>query len=137
LLAFGTPVERLLGPRRLLLLYAVSGMFGIALNGFIDGAVGGNWTGVYLGASGAVSGLFGAILMMLFGPRPGDEMQRGLYARRRRSLLPLVQVVAVIVAFNVLTGIVGLPGMAGGIAWIAHLGGLAAGIALFPLLARR
>ncbi len=136
LLAFGTPVERILGPRRLLLLYAVSGMFGIALNGVFDGFLGGGWTGIYLGASGAVSGLFGAILMVLFGPRPGDRFQEGVYARRR-SLMPLVQVVGIVVAFNVLTGVIGLPGVEGGIAWVAHLGGLAAGMALFPLLSRR
>ncbi len=129
LIAFGPPVEHRLGPARFLVLYLVAGLFGIALDGVLSGL--GNQ--FYLGASGAVTGLFGAVLVMLMqagGIRPiGDP--------RGNPLSSLVVIVLVVAALNAVIGVVGLPGFGGGdIAWIAHIGGLFAGLALFPTLDR-
>ena len=77
-----------------------------------------------VGASGGISGLFGAVLMML-------AMRGGL-----RSMLPAI---AIVVALNVGMGLWGAaPGAEGyEVAWEAHLAGLIAGLALIRPFLRR
>lgn len=130
LLAFGTPVERALGTVRFIALYVFSGMIGIGLDGFLAGAP----NDVYLGASAAVTGLFGGVLMILFGAGPDRRAIRRAGGRER--IMTLVQIVAIVVVLNVVIGLAGMPGVQGSIAWVAHLGGLGTGLALYPLLAR-
>jgi membrane associated rhomboid family serine protease len=75
-----------------------------------------------VGASGAISGLFGGVLRLM-------QSLGGL-----RRLWPLI---VLWVGASVLLGLVGFPGVAESIAWVAHIGGFAAGLLLFPLFDRR
>jgi len=117
LLAFGTAIERRLGRVRFLGLYFICmlagagaslGLFFITLEQTF-----------MVGASGAISGLFGAVLRM--------TMARAYVA------------IAVFVGLNAIIGYTGLPSMGEvrAIAWEAHIGGLLAGFLLMPLFDRK
>lgn len=109
LAAFGSGVERLLGPRRLLLLFLISGVAGAAAH-YVAYPTG---TLPVVGASGAISGLFGAILrLMAKNPSVSGGFMR---------ILP---VVLIWIAISVITGFTGMPGSGEAqVAWAAHIGG--------------
>jgi membrane associated rhomboid family serine protease len=114
LAAFGAPVERLLGVRRFVLFYLAAG----AVAGFIHVLFFSGSDDPVIGASGAISGVFGAVLMAL--------RQVG----RLSSLLP---VAGIWIALNVFFGIFGgTPGGGGEpVAWTAHIGGFVFGLVAF------
>jgi membrane associated rhomboid family serine protease len=112
LAAFGAPVERLLGVRRFLIFYLSAGVFaGLVHVLFSSGS-----PDPVIGASGAISGVFGAVLVAM---RQGGRLS---------SLLP---VAGVWIALNVFFGLVGgTPGSGGApVAWTAHIGGFVYGLA--------
>lgn len=111
LAAFGAPVERLLGVRRFLLFYLSAGV----VAGFIHVLFFPGSVDPVVGASGAISGVFGAVLMAM------------RQAGRLSSLLP---VAGVWIALNVFFGVFGgTPGSGGEpVAWTAHIGGFVYGL---------
>src|SRR5579872_1593204 len=111
LAAFGAPVERLLGIVRFLVFYLSAGI----VAGLVQVLSSPDSTDVVIGASGAISGVFGAVLMLL--------RQSG----RLSSLLP---VAGVWIALNVFFGIFGGTPGAGGepVAWVAHVAGFVYGL---------
>ena len=122
-LAFGAPVARLLGPRgwgslSFALFYLVCGVFAglgyAALNPHSAEAV--------VGASGVVSGLFGAASRLI-------EHRPGLSPFRSRTVVGFA---AAWLVTNVALGLIGIaPGIgAVQIAWQAHVAGYAAGLIL-------
>jgi membrane associated rhomboid family serine protease len=120
LAAFGAPVERLLGARRFVFFYLSAGI----VAGFVQVLLFPDSTDPVIGASGAVSGVFGAVLMLMriIGSMP--------------SLLP---VAGIWIALNVFFGIFGGTPGAGGeqIAWAAHVGGFVYGLIAFGFFAPR
>ena len=111
LAAFGAPVERILGPRRFVAFYLSAGvMAGLIHVLFYSGS-----SDPVVGASGAISGVFGAVLMLL---RASGRMS---------SLLP---VAGIWIALNVFFGIFGGTPGAGSepVAWLAHIGGFVYGL---------
>ena len=103
----GPFLETTLGRARYISLYlisAVAGQVGVLLLAQPDTI---SWYGAVVGASGAVFGLFGAVLVVL------------------RRLKGNARSFVVIIALNLVIGFV-VPG----IAWQAHVGGLVAGAAL-------
>ncbi len=132
LAAFGTPVVRRAGTMRSLLL-AVATAIGGAL---VYWASGPTSPQVMIGASGIVSGFMGAAVTFVFHRGPGEAGEPGrwpAFLRNRNALAFL----AVWFVTNAFAGLLASPlGIAagGGIAWQAHIGGLLAGLALFPLL---
>lgn len=136
LLVFGTPVARYLGTARVLLLAAISSLGGAVASLAL------HWGQpvIMIGASGAVSGLLGAAVPIMFavpstwGRRPSAPAE--LLTNRRALLFVLV-----FFAITVFSGASGWTGNSfmqdGGIAWEAHLGGFLAGLATFYLLAQR
>lgn len=117
LLAFGTEIERRLGGLRFLLLAAVcaiAGAMAVELRFLIV-----EQPVIVIGASGAVSGLFGALV-------------RGM--RSHRLLL-----VTSFLVVNIAIGMTGIPGSEGVmlVAWDAHVGGFFAGFLLYPLFRYR
>jgi len=120
LAAFGAPVERLLGVRRFIAFYLTAGLAAALVHvlSFPDSA------DPVVGASGAISGVFGAVLVLL--RRVG----------RMSSLLPIA---GVWIALNVFFGIFGGTPGAGGqpVAWTAHIGGFIYGLAAIRLFVPR
>ncbi len=116
LLAFGAGVERPIGKLRYLTIYFVSGIAGALFEALFT-APGGD--AVMVGASASISGVFGALMVIW-----------GLY-RVGSNPLGLVRMTLLWVALLAITGIAGVGAPAGTpIAWLAHIGGFIAGIAL-------
>lgn len=122
LAAFGTPVERAFGGWRTVVYYVVSGLIA-ALIHFL----------VYpqsqfplVGASGAISGLFGGTLLLMrqFNRRATDRRTNG-------ALIAIWVGITLMFAFFD----IGIGGES--VAWLAHLGGFVAGLLLFPILRPR
>ena len=100
LLVLGNPLEAAFGARKLLLVFFFSLLTGSLTSAYFASA-----TSYSVGASGAIFGLFGA--MVIVGNRIGAEV-RSIY---------------VIIGINFAIGFV-----LGGIDWKAHLGGLIGGL---------
>jgi len=115
LVAFGAGVEQRLGRWRLLAFYLLCGIIGA----FAECAIDPGSTEVMIGASAAISGLFGAILRF-------RVFRRGFW-----------MMVGIWFLANAATGIAGVGSEGAPVAWIAHIGGFVAGLALFPLFVRR
>jgi membrane associated rhomboid family serine protease len=113
LLAFGTAIERRLGRGRFIGFYGVCAL--CAAGASIALFFYSHEQTIMVGASGAISGLFGAVLRLT----------------TNRALL----VIAVFIGSNIILGYTGIPGTGEvrSIAWEAHIGGFLAGYILFPL----
>lgn len=118
--AFGTGVERLMGPRRMLVFFLLCSLAAVlaqfAVSPFAADPV--------IGASGGLSGLFAAILVLM--------QKMGMGSAGRYGIWPFV---ALWVVISVLFGMMGAPG-GGAVAWVAHLGGFAAGFLLLKPVMR-
>jgi len=135
LLAFGPPIVWRIGTARFLAFFLVCGIAAALAQ------VAADWGSdvPVVGASGAVSGLMGGTIRILFGrPRrlfPWDPPPplAPIYAR------PVLYFSAAWLIVNLVVGITGLGLMEEGqlIAWIAHMGGFIAGILLIGLFDRK
>jgi membrane associated rhomboid family serine protease len=120
LLAFGAGLERAIGGKKLLALYLASGLVGALLHLLVYP----HMQIPMIGASGAVSGLFGGILMMMY--------YSGGMGTGYRKLLPFVLIWVGMAGFF---GFFGVPGTDNPIAWTTHIGGFLGGMALYrPIL---
>ncbi|MEC9347946.1 MAG: rhomboid family intramembrane serine protease [Pseudomonadota bacterium] len=116
LLALGSFVERTVGATTFLTIFCLCTIGGALMFWAFDG-------GAMIGASGGVAGLFGTAAVLLWRRRSFDP--------RARSI---ITVVAIILALNVGMALLG----GGGVAWQAHIGGLAAGVVYgYAVLDRR
>lgn len=120
LAAFGAPVERALGPRRFVFFYLSAGIAA----GIAHVLIYSNSADPVVGASGAISGIFGAVLILL---RSGGGIT---------SLLP---VAGIWIAMNVFFGYFGGTPGAGDqpVAWAAHIAGFLYGLAAIRLFLPR
>jgi membrane associated rhomboid family serine protease len=120
LAAFGAPVERVLGVRRFILFYLSAGVVAGLVHVLLLSAS----ADPVIGASGAISGVFGAVLMLM---------------RYVGSLTSLLPVAAIWIGLNVFFGLFGgMPGSGGEqIAWTAHIGGFVYGLLVIRLFVPR
>ena len=139
LLAFGSIVARRIGPWRFLALTISSGIAGALTFLLMHPGL----LAPVVGASGAISGLMGAVMRFLFNALNGG---RGWQLREAPQQIPRMDLADAIkdrrflsttiffVGLNILAiwG-VGAPGAAGAIAWEAHLGGYFFGLLAFAL----
>lgn len=109
LYVFGTQMERILGRWWFLALYMASGIVGGAVFLMLSPAAG----GPAVGASGAIFGLFGAMIALII-PRRHTDAGRAMF----QQMIGLL-VVNLLFTFAV-----------PGIAWQAHVGGLVAGFGI-------
>jgi membrane associated rhomboid family serine protease len=123
LMAFGSALERAIGGRMTLLLFFLSGFAG-ALTHFVIYPAS---IAPLIGASGAISGLFGGVLMIMH--RQGMMGQGHGYRR-------LFLFAAVWIGISMIFGYTGMPGAGGNIAWTAHVGGFIGGMIFFHVLVR-
>jgi membrane associated rhomboid family serine protease len=111
LAAFGAPVERMLGVRRFIVFYLSAGLAAALVHvlSFPESS------DPVVGASGAISGVFGAVLMLM---------------RQVGGLTSLMPVAGVWIALNVFFGLFGGTPGAGNepVAWTAHIGGFVYGL---------
>jgi membrane associated rhomboid family serine protease len=117
LVAFGSGVERRIGGLRMLVFALVCGIAAAATHF----AVYPTSLDPVIGFSGALSGLFGGILRFI----------------ARRGGTRLWPMVAVFLVMMVVTGETGMGAEGEIVAWVAHIGGFAAGLALFGLFDRK
>ena len=127
LAAFGSPLANRLGIGRFLLFWAVTGVAAAATHyalHMVDQSP-------LIGASGAISGMMGAAAR--FGFRASRRAGRSAFdgpllpASMALRMRPVVTFLAVWMAINLVTGIVGLGEGADRIAWEAHVGDFVAG----------
>ncbi|MEM1398411.1 MAG: rhomboid family intramembrane serine protease, partial [Pseudomonadota bacterium] len=125
LLAFGSAVERAIGPRGMLTVFFVSVAAGAIAQLLLDPST----SGALMGASGGVSGCMGCFARLL--------LRSGTPRRMRRMGFNLI---GVLIAMNLAIGVFGDAIFGGAlgdaqvrIAWQAHIGGFVAGLLLGSL----
>jgi membrane associated rhomboid family serine protease len=118
LLAFGAGVERRIGGTPMVAFTLICGVMA-ALAHFV---IHPSSIEPVIGASGAISGLFGGVLRF------------HVRVPSRRGLWPLV---GLWIVMDVVSGTTGIGGDGQSIAWVAHIGGFIAGLLLFGLFDRQ
>jgi membrane associated rhomboid family serine protease len=130
LLIFGDNIEDRLGRVRYILFYLVCGVAASLAHVFATKLTGGNLNVPSLGASGAISGVLGAYLMLF----PRRRVRVLLF--RFIANMPAVVVVGVWFLFQVVNGLGMLGGgSGGGVAYAAHVGGFVVGFLTIRLWA--
>ena len=131
LVIFGSVIARHLGSTRFFLFYAFCAIAAALV--YVLFHLRSGYPAI--GASGAVFGMFGAMMRFLFPERGGilGEVPRSLEKtfRNRRVLTIIAVVLGIDLVFATVMGITG----AGAIAWEAHLGGFLSGLLCFGLFA--
>ncbi len=131
---FGDNVEDRVGHLRYLLFYLVCGWAAAFLHGLLAPSS----VVPVIGASGAISGVLGAYMVLFPSARVLTLIPIGFYVQLRE--LPALFVLGFWFVVQFLSGIVSFGagrGSASGVAWWAHIGGFVAGMLLVKLLARR
>jgi membrane associated rhomboid family serine protease len=129
LMAFGAGLEKALGTRKMLLFYFATGLCGALLHALVyphsDAPV--------IGASGAISGLFGGIMLLMndTGMMGGLNPVKGFAGYKK--LLP---VIILWIGVSIFFGFFGMPGVDNPIAWTVHVGGFISGLLLYRPLRR-
>ena len=123
---FGDNIEDRLGHQRYLAFYLVCGVLASLAHVFTTVATGGNTLVPSLGASGAISGVLGAYMLLFPGRRV--RMLMGL----RTVEMPAWISIGMWFLFQLVAGmgLLGSGAQAGGVAYAAHVGGFIAGLFL-------
>ncbi len=137
LLIFGTPVARYMGSARFLVLCLVSGVTG----GLASLALHWDQNIIIIGASGAVSGLLGAAIPIMYGRRQPGGGGRPLSLPELLTNGKALGFTAIWLALTLFSGGTGWTGNSflseSAIAWEAHIGGFLGGLLAFYVLAPR
>lgn len=128
---FGNNVEDAMGRARFILFYLLSGLAAA----FIQVMAGPNSSIPMVGASGAVSGILGAYLLLYPHARVLTLITLGWFWRLVE--IPALIVLGFWIVVQVLNGLWTFSFQGGGVAWFAHIGGFAAGMLLLPFCKRR
>ena len=127
---FGNNVEDVMGHVRFVIFYLLCGIaavFGQVLQNPASEIP-------MIGASGAISGVLGAYLLLYPHARILVLIPLGFYAHMVR--LPAGLVLGIWFAIQIFSSLAAGPNSAG-VAWFAHIGGFIAGVVLIPLFKRR
>jgi membrane associated rhomboid family serine protease len=128
---FGNNIEDVMGHGRFILFYVLCGvaaMFGHAFTAPES-------TVPMIGASGAISGVLGAYLLLFPQVRVLVLIPLGFFTRMVH--VPAVVVLGFWIVMQIINGAFSWGGLGGGVAWFAHIGGFAAGLALIKVFQRR
>lgn len=131
---FGDNIEDQMGHGRFLIFYLLSGVLAGLAHAFTNL----NSIVPAIGASGAVSGVMGAYLMLFPGSRVDTLITFGFYWGHMN--LPAYAMILYWFVLQLLSGTLALAGPAaqrGGVAWWAHIGGFLAGAVLVWVFRRR
>ena len=128
---FGNNIEDALGHMRFLLFYLISGLIAAYSHAFVQAAS----TLPMIGASGAVSGVLGAYLVLFPRARVLTLVPIGFIMQMVR--VPALVVLGFWIVIQFLYGFFSLGAPGGGVAWFAHVGGFLVGVVLIRPLVRR
>jgi membrane associated rhomboid family serine protease len=127
---FGNNVEDATGRVRFIIFYLLCGLFAAYVHAFMDRS---SLTPM-IGASGAISGVLGAYMLLYPKARVVTLVMFGFYIRTVEVPALIVLGLWFVLQFlNVLVS----SGSGGGVAWHAHIAGFVAGIFLIGLFKRR
>ncbi len=127
---FGNNIEDVMGHGRFLVFYFLSGLAAV----FAHAVTAPESTVPMIGASGAISGVLGAYLLLFPKARVQVLVLAGFFTRI--VPVPAVVVLGFWIVVQVLNGAFSLGGPGGGVAWFAHVGGFIAGLALIKVFQR-
>ncbi len=119
LMAFGSGIEKTTGWKKLLVLFFASSLIGA----FAHFAYVPHDLSPLIGASGGISGLFGAVLVM--------AQEQGRMAGGKAGMHGMMPIILVWIGISLFFGLFGMPGEKGAIAWTTHIGGFIAGLLLY------
>ncbi len=125
---FGNNIEEAMGHLNFIVFYIISGIIAVYIFAFMNPGS----TIPMVGASGAVSGVLGAYLVLFPRAKVLTLIPLGFYMQVVR--IPAVFVLGLWIAVQILNGMFS---GGGGIAWFAHIGGFLAGILLVGLFKKR
>jgi membrane associated rhomboid family serine protease len=128
---FGNNVEDAMGRARFLVFYFLCGVGGALAHWMVNPLS----TIPMVGASGAVSGVLGAYLFLHPSARILTLVIFGWFIRVLE--IPAGVVLGFWIVVQLVNGWVTFGGQSGGVAWFAHMGGLAAGLVCLPFFKRR
>jgi len=128
---FGNNVEDAMGKVRFLLFYLVSGLAAAVAQTVLNPAS----RIPMVGASGAVSGILGAYLLLFPHARVLTLVPLGLFTQLAE--IPALVVLGFWIVIQLVNGLVTFGFQGGGVAWFAHIGGFAAGLLLVGVFKRR
>lgn len=128
---FGDNLEDALGSVKFLIFYLVTGVVATMFHVFSDpGSL-----APLVGASGAISGVMGAYILLYPKARINTLVFLGFFITTIQ--LPALVVIGAWFAMQLLLGIGSIGGQGGGVAYWAHIGGFLAGVILISLLRDR
>jgi membrane associated rhomboid family serine protease len=127
---FGNNVEDTLGHARFMVLYMASGVAAAAAQTMVESSS----RVPMIGASGAISGVLGAYLLLFPHANVVTLLIFGFFWRI--VSIPALFVLGFWMVVQILSGL-GSLGAGGGVAWFAHIGGFFAGMGLLLLLRPR
>ncbi len=127
---FGNNVEDAMGHARFVVFYLLCGVAAAFGQGILDPGS----TIPMIGASGAISGVLGAYLLLYPHARVLVLIPLGFFSQLVR--VPAVLVLGLWFLIQIVSSLAADPSR-GGVAWFAHIGGFLAGMALIPFFKRR
>ena len=128
---FGTNVEDSMGKLRFALFYLLCGLGAACAQIIVSPAS----RVPMVGASGAISGVLGAYLLLFPHARVLTLIPLGLFTQLAE--IPAMIVLGFWIVVQLLSGLLTYNFEGGGVAWFAHVGGFAAGMLLVGLFKRR
>jgi len=127
---FGNNIEDAMGHRRFLVFYILCGIAALLANALPDP----HSTIPMIGASGAISGVLGAYLLLFPHARVLVAIPFGFFIHTTR--LAAGWVLGFWFVLQIINSVM-TSGQQGGVAWGAHIGGFIAGIVLIPLFKKK
>ncbi len=128
---FGNNVEEAMGTFRFTLFYLICGVVAVYGNALVSPQS----TVPMIGASGAISGVLGAYLLLHPHAKVLTLIPLGFYTGLVR--VPAVVVLGFWIVVQLINGLFHLGQPGGGVAWFAHIGGFVAGLLLVVPFKRR
>ena len=128
---FGNNIEDVMGHGRFVLFYLLVGAVAAFSHALTDPLS----IVPMIGASGAISGVLGAYVVLFPFVRVQVLIPIGIFPYLVR--VSAVVVLGLWIAVQALNAVFGLGGVEGGVAWFAHVGGFVAGVLLIKVFARR
>jgi membrane associated rhomboid family serine protease len=128
---FGNNIEDSMGKIRFAIFYLLSGLGAAAAQILVNPAS----RIPMVGASGAVSGVLGAYLLLFPHARVLTLIPLGFFTQVTE--IPAVFVLGFWIVVQLVNGLLTFNFQGGGVAWFAHIGGFAVGMLLIGLFKRR